>query len=183
MDSASRGPSGEGSELRVWNDLIPHLSIDRRIKLTGGPLKLLSYLEGRVHSPLPRVQTSRLENVAEQEHQLWFWETAESMAEQPARVKGNKKKELHLVLLQNRTKGILMGLLGEQTYPVFWQENGTKKTRAAGVCVCVCVCMRARSVVSDTFALWEFIINKKPDFTIGWGWTQKQNEDKIVLNV
>ena len=105
------------------------------------------------------------------------------MAEQPARVKGNKKKELHLVLLQNRTKGILMGLLGEQTYPVFWQENGTKKTRAAGVCVCVCVCVCARSVVSDTFALWEFIINKKPDFTIGWGWTQKQNEDKIVLSV
>ena len=60
------------------------------------------------------------------------------MAEQPARVKGNKKKELHLVLLQNRTKGILMGLLGEQTYPVFWQENGTKKNQSCwGVCVCV----------------------------------------------
>ena len=62
-----------------------------------------------------------------------------------------------------------------------------KKARAAGVCVCVCVCVcartRARSVVSDTFALWEFIINKKPDFTLGWGWTQEQKEDKIVLNV
>lgn len=55
--------------------------------------------------------------------------------------------------------------------------------RSVMACVCVCVWAHARSVVSDTFGLWEFITNKKPDFTIGWEWTQEQNEDKIVLSV
>ena len=142
MDAASLSPPAKGGELRVWNDLTPHLSIDRRIKLTGRSLKLLSCLEGRVHPPLPRVQTSCLEKEAEQGYQLRFWETAEPVAEQPARVKGNEKKELHLVLLQNKTSGILIGLLSEQTSPVFWWENGTQKSQSCWcVCVCVCVCV------------------------------------------
>lgn len=44
-------------------------------------------------------------------------------AELPARVKGKEKKELHLALLQNKTKGILTGLSGEQTHPIFWQKK------------------------------------------------------------
>lgn len=141
-DSAFPGSQRKKQWSTLWNDLISPLSRGRRKKLPRRRLKLLSCPEGRCTPPSPRVKTSVLAEadvlvkLAVPGPRLWAPGSEKLLSPRwlPSclrQSRGNEKKELHLVLLQNKTKGILNNLPGEQTHLV--SRNITLKSQKCWV--------------------------------------------------